>query len=361
MQGIRASWIRRGIDEQEFADLRMIRIREKLKDNLSMQSPRKRKLSALSILPGRNPVSTDASRLDPAAGPETDLRKAVFFMILAVSLFSLLDSTAKLSGQVLPTLEVVWLRFAIHFVFVALILNPWRSPETWRLSSPQLQVMRAMIQIFCTGLNFLALGYLQIAQTLSIQFAGPIFVTLLSILILREKVGINRWIGILIGFSGVLIVTRPGLSGFHWAFAISLCSVIVGAGYNILTRRLSATDSPGSMLLTMAGLPFILLTPIMPFIWEWPGSPKVWAIIIAMGGLGALSHYFMIAAHRYAPASFLAPIQYVQFVAVLIAGYAIFGDIPDAYTYVGGGVVIFSGLFIWWRERVVARRKAASA
>ncbi|MDS7595733.1 DMT family transporter [Agrobacterium tumefaciens] len=277
--------------------------------------------------------------------------KATVMMLIAVSLFAGLDSTAKLSGQDVPAIEVVWFRFMVHFILVSVILNPWRTPGAWRTSAPKLQLARAAVQIICTGLNFLALSYLQIAQTLSIQFMGPIFVTLLSVFFLGEVVGRYRWSAIFISFIGVLIITRPGVGEFNPAFGIIILSVLIGASYSIMTRRLATTESSGSMLLIMAALPAIILTPVMPFVWVWPTDASVWLALVGTGVFGAVSHYFYIQAHRYAQASFLAPLQYFQFLAVLLLGFFVFGDVPTIWTLIGTLVLIGSGLFIWHRER----------
>ncbi len=284
-----------------------------------------------------------------------DKAKAAVMMLIAVTLFACLDSTAKLGGTVVPAIEVVWFRFTIHFVLVAILLNPWRAPTAWRTTAPKLQVARAAVQIACTGLNFLALSYLQIAQTLSIQFMGPIFVTLLSVLFLGEVVGRYRWSAIFISFIGVLIITRPGIGEFNPAFGFIILSVLIGASYSIITRRLAATESAGSMLLIMAALPAIILTPLMPFIWVWPADYADWLPLVGTGFFGAISHYFHIQAHRYAQASFLAPLQYFQFLAVLVLGFAIFGDVPTMWTLLGTLVLVGSGLFIWYRERKIAQ------
>lgn len=281
--------------------------------------------------------------------------KAAILMLIAVSLFACLDSTAKLSGRSVPAIEVVWFRFAVHFVLAAAFLNPLRAPSAWRTTAPKLQLARAAIQIMCTGLNFLALSYLQISQTLSIQFMGPIFVTLLSVLFLGEVVGRYRWSAIFISFIGVLIITRPGVGEFNPAFGLIILSVLIGASYSIVTRRLAATESPGSMLLIMAAIPAFILTPVMPFVWVWPSKAEDWLALIGTGVFGVVSHYFHIHAHRYGQASFLAPLQYFQFLAVLVLGFVIFGDVPTVWTLVGTLVLIGSGLFIWHRERKLAK------
>ncbi len=302
---------------------------------------------------GLNAVAQAGRTIAETAGD--DKAKAAVMMLIAVTLFACLDSTAKLGGTVVPAIEVVWFRFTIHFVLVAILLNPWRAPTAWRTTAPKLQVARAAVQIACTGLNFLALSYLQIAQTLSIQFMGPIFVTLLSVLFLGEVVGRYRWSAIFISFIGVLIITRPGIGEFNPAFGFIILSVLIGASYSIITRRLAATESAGSMLLIMAALPAIILTPLMPFTWVWPADYADWLPLVGTGFFGAISHYFHIQAHRYAQASFLAPLQYFQFLAVLVLGFAIFGDVPTMWTLLGTLVLVGSGLFIWYRERKIAQ------
>ncbi|HBF28067.1 DMT family transporter [Rhizobium sp.] len=288
-------------------------------------------------------------------GREDNKALGAIMMLIAVSLFACLDTTAKLSGRSVPAIEVVWFRFVIHFILAAVFLNPWRAPQAWRTSAPRLQLARAAVQIICTGLNFLALSYLQIAQTLSIQFMGPIFVTLLSVFFLGEVVGRYRWSAIFISFIGVLIITRPGVGTMSPGFGLIMLSVMIGASYSILTRKLAATESPGSMLLIMAAFPAILLTPLMPFVWVWPATAMDWLPLVGTGVFGVISHHFYIQAHRHAQSSFLAPLQYFQFLAVLLLGLVIFGDVPTIWTFIGTMVLIGSGLFIWYRERKLGR------
>jgi drug/metabolite transporter (DMT)-like permease len=316
------------------------------------------------VMTASSSLSTrESAARKPSQSPSTDRvdnkAKGAILMLIAVCLFACLDTSAKLGSRTVPAIETVWFRFTIHFILVAVLLNPWRSPQAWRTSAPKLQLARAAIQIVCTGLNFLALSYLQIAQTLSIQFMGPIFVTILSVFFLGEVVGRYRWTAIFVSFLGVLIITRPGVGSVEPAFGLIIVSVLIGAGYSILTRRLSATESSGSMLLIMAAFPAAILTPLMPFVWVWPATAADWIPLIATGVFGAISHYFYIEAHRHAESSFLAPLQYFQFLAVLVLGFLIFGDIPTIWTLLGSSVLIGSGLYIWYRERAIARAARA--
>lgn len=303
-----------------------------------------------------SPLSTSPDQQGPDQKGRADNKAlGAIMMLIAVSLFACLDTSAKLSGRSVPAIEVVWFRFVIHFILAAVVLNPWQAPQAWRTSAPKLQLARAAVQIICTGLNFLALSYLQIAQTLSIQFMGPIFVTLLSVLFLGEFVGRYRWTAIFISFIGVLIITRPGVGTMSPGFGLIILSVMIGASYSILTRKLAATESPGSMLLIMAAFPAIILTPIMPFVWVWPATFADWVPLVGTGVFGVVSHFFYIQAHRHAQSSFLAPLQYFQFLAVLVLGFVIFGDVPTVWTFLGTLVLVGSGLFIWYRERKLGR------
>ena len=176
--------------------------------------------------------------------------------------------------------------------------------------------------------------------------------TLLSVLILGEQVAGYRWAAILASFIGVLVITRPTPGSFDPAFLIIILSVLIGAGYSILTRRIAGSgDSAGSMLLIMAAVPAIIVTPMLPFVWQWPTHLKTWLGLVGSGVFGAISHYLYIKAHTKAPASFLAPLQYFQFMSVLVLGFFIFGDVPTFWTFLGSAILVASGLFTWWREK----------
>lgn len=288
-------------------------------------------------------------RLDAAASntvSRANLRAGVIWMVAAMVLYTCVDTCVKLSAGRVPIIEVVWFRFLVHFLVAAIFLNPWSSPASWRVRNWPAQLFRAAIQIVTAGLSFLALGHLQLAQTTTIQFTTPMLVTVLSIIFLKETVGWSRWAGIAVAFCGVLVVTRPGFDSFEWAFLASIGSVIVGAGYNIMTRRLAPTESSGSLLLMVGAVPALVLAPIMPVVWVTPSGPPTWALLVAVGLFAAAGHYCLIVAHRLAPASFLAPLQYVQFLAVLVSGYFVFHDAPTVWTMLGAGIVVASGLLV---------------
>jgi drug/metabolite transporter (DMT)-like permease len=265
--------------------------------------------------------------------------------------FAVLDGGAKWLVQSLPVLMVVWLRFLVHAALTALLLAPQLMRGALRPRRPKLQFLRALFLPVMTGLNFWALQYLQLAETGSIQFSVPLIIALLAAPMLGERMDRARWAAIVVGFIGVLIIVRPGTQGFHPALLLSLITALLYALFNLLTRQLAAHDSPettqfwSSIGATLAIMPFALAS------WQTPTAALQWAVLVLIGAAGGLGHYLLALAHRYAPASVLAPFLYQQIVWMMLIGYLVFGDVPDKAVVVGAAIVIASGGYLLYRER----------
>jgi drug/metabolite transporter (DMT)-like permease len=290
--------------------------------------------------------------------------RAISLFVSAFGLFAILDASAKYTGRHLPVIEVVWFRYALHFVLAAVLLNPISSPQSWRMRHPGLQVLRALSLVAMTSSNFLALRDLQLAQTVSIYFLNPLIISGLSVLLLGEAIELKRLLAILIGFGGVLLVTRPGLGGFQPAMFFALASTGFSAIYNMMTRHLALRETPGSMILILAGVPTLVLAPALPFTWQTPDTAGLWGLLLVVGATGGLGHFLIILAHRHASAATLAPYSYSQIIWMILLGYLAFDDIPDLWTLAGGAVVSASGLYLLLREnwpRNSAKTEAAAS
>ncbi|EWY39745.1 multidrug transporter [Skermanella stibiiresistens SB22] len=250
---------------------------------------------------------------------------------------------------------MVWFRYATHFVLAMVFLNPWRSRSAWRTSRPGAQLGRAALLTISTGLNFMALRYLQLVETVTIQFLGPLFIAVLSVIFLKETVGPRRWVAIAVGFAGILVVTRPGFAEVHWAVLLSLTSVVSSAGYVIMTRSLAQTESPGSMLIVIAAFPTVALLPWVYAVWQTPPDLATWALLAGTGVFGAGGHFLLIMAHRHVPASALAPFTYTQIIGMVTLGYLVFGHVPSPWTFAGAAIIIASGLYLLAQERRPAK------
>jgi drug/metabolite transporter (DMT)-like permease len=294
-----------------------------------------------------------------AASPE-ELRTrsiAIALMFAALFCFACLDTSGKWMSRHIPIWEVVWARYMGATFFVLLFINPLTTPRMLSTSRPGLQLIRALLLFGATVLNFFALKWLQLAQTVSIAFAGPLLIALFAGPILGEWVGPRRLAAIIVGFLGVIVVTRPSLSGIHPAMLLSFGCVVCNAFYSILTRVLAATDSSRTTTFFSAISGAVILTPALPFFWVTPQDWRVWLFLVLIGGFGGLGHWFLILAHHRAPAALLAPFAYTQIVWMIIFGYIVFSDLPDVWTLAGAGIVIASGLYLLYRSRVVKREK----
>lgn len=294
-------------------------------------------------------------RLLPSAGivdPRERL-KAIGLMVLATICFALLDSTAKylVTLEAVPVAQVTWLRFVGHVAFSAMVLWPFALRPSLRSAKPVLQVLRSVIMIVTTGFNFIALKYLQLDQTITIFFLAPLLVALLAGPLLHEWVGWHRMMAIIAGFIGVLIVMHPGFGALHWAMLISLIATLGYALYNLSTRYLASYDPPEvtQTYTPLAGA--ILLMPFALADWQPPQNAGMWVLLALLGLWGGLGHWFLILAHRLAPASALAPFIYLGLIWMSFAGFLLFGQMPTLWTLSGAGVVILSGLYLFARER----------
>ena len=266
-------------------------------------------------------------------------------------LFTLLDGSAKWLVGTMPVIMVVWLRFVMHAIIAGALFFPLRGMALVRTSHWRWHALRAVMFIVMTGLNFWALQYLQLTVTTAIQFTVPIIIALVSALLLGEKIGTARWIAILAGFAGVLVIIRPGSTEFHPAMLASVANTVLYAIFMLLTRRLAAYDSPETIQYLPAVGAAVALTPFAIASWEWPDTWLEWTVACLLGVLGGTGHYLLAVAHRYASSAVLSPFAYQQVIYMTIFGYVVFGDVPGAPVWIGAAIVIASGLYLFHRER----------
>lgn len=276
-------------------------------------------------------------------------------MCATVAIFSCLDTTGKYLMQTMDPVQVVWARYTGAFVLAMFFLNPVSKPGMMVTRRPWLQVGRSALLLLSTVLNFIALRYLQLDEVLSVMFATPFIVAVLSGPMLGEWVGWRRWIAICVGFFGVLLVARPGFGGIHPAALLAVGSAICYAFYVISTRLLARTDSSETTLFYSNLVGALALAPVVPFFWSTPSSYFVIGLMVFIGACGSAGHYLLIRGHRLAPASTLAPFIYTQMVWTTTLGFLVFGDVPHFWTIIGGMIVVASGLYLLNRESKVGK------
>lgn len=270
---------------------------------------------------------------------------------LAYLLFTLLDGSAKWLVQSMPVIIVVWLRFLTQALLAAALLFPIRGRALVRTRHLRWHVVRGLMFCLMTGMNFWALQYLQLTVTASIFFTVPILIALMSAPLLGERMDKRRWAAILIGFAGVLVIVRPGSAAFHPAMLLSVVNAVLYAGFNLMTRKLAAYDPPETIQFLPAVVASVVLAPFALAVWQSPPGAFEWLLLCLMGVFGGIGHTLLAMAHRYAPASTLAPFLYQQILYMAAFGYLVFGSVPDAAVWIGAAIVISSGLYLFSRER----------
>jgi drug/metabolite transporter (DMT)-like permease len=265
---------------------------------------------------------------------------------LCYLLFSLLDGGAKWLVGGVPVIMVVWLRFFTHVVLALALLLPIKGVAVLRTNHLKWHLLRALMFVGMTGMNFWALQFLQLTVTASIFFSVPIIVAMFG-----EKLDRGRWAAILVGFAGVLVIIHPWSAEFHPAMLVAVGNAVLYAIFMMMTRRLAAYDSPETIQLLPAIGATVLLAPFALAFWESPDTALEWTVAFTLGVLGGIGHYLLAVAHRYAPSSVIAPFLYQQVIYMALFGYIVFGDVPSGAVWAGAAIVIASGLYLFSRER----------
>jgi drug/metabolite transporter (DMT)-like permease len=285
--------------------------------------------------------------------------RGIGLMCIAIALFSCLDATAKYMASVLqlPVAQVTWLRFVSQFLLIVAAVGLVALPNLLRTRKLVHQSIRSLLMLGSTVLNFLALRHLRLDQTQTIYFLTPLVVALLAGPYLGEWVGWRRMLAILVGFIGILVVVRPGHVPFHPAMALAFGSMLCYVVFLLLTRYLAEYDAPQVTLFYSMLAGALLLTPFAIADWVWPPDALTWLLLFSMGFWGGIGHYLVILAYRQAPASTLAPFIYFGLITHTVAGFVVFGQLPDTWTLAGAAIVIASGIYLVHRERVVAMQR----
>lgn len=277
---------------------------------------------------------------------------AIMLVIAACFLFSVLDSAAKwlvLAGLAAPF--VAFTRFATAAILSAAFLRVWNNPAAFEIRSWPLQILRGVTLFGSTIFNFFALQTLQLGETISIFFAAPMVITALAGPVLGEWAGWRRWMAVIVGFAGVLVITRPGFGTTGIGYVYSLCSMFSYCVYVLLTRKLALTETPESMVIMSSFVPTVMLAPVGFVYGSMPASTLEFALILTTGIAGGLGHFLLIKAYKLAPATQLAVYPYTQIVWMVGAGWLVFSQFPDIWTFAGAAIIVSSGLYILHRER----------
>jgi drug/metabolite transporter (DMT)-like permease len=295
--------------------------------------------------------------MPPTTAPIEDRRSlGIGLLVFAQVFFAALDTSAKwLSTTGIPVFEVVFVRYAVPVVILLAVLLPTRGLALFHTRNLKLELLRGLCLAGVTAALFYAMKFLPLTVTGSLLFTMPLMVCALSVPLLGETVGWRRWLAILVGFLGILIIVRPGTEAFHPASILCLLGALFAALYSILTRKLAGVDPTSTQTIYAALVSVACVSPFAFEGWTWPSDPPTWTAFFLVGVAGLFAHQLMTVAHRFAPPSTLAPFSYIELLYLALASWIVFAEPPDVWFYAGAPLIIGSGLYIWLRERRMSR------
>jgi drug/metabolite transporter (DMT)-like permease len=277
-------------------------------------------------------------------------------MLLSIFMFSFGDALGKYMVATYAVGQLLWLRACAALLVLSPLIWKHRA-EFVCLERPRLQLLRVLLSTLDVAAFFLATVYLPLADVITYYLACPVFVTALSAIVLRERVGWRRWSAILIGFCGVVIALRPSMQTFSGPAMIALAGSLSFSGLMLITRSLRATPDIVMASSQFAGS-FLLGALMAPFGWVTPSLSSL-ALFATAGCISVSALLCVNRSLKLAPASVVVPYQYSMIIWAVLFGFVVFGDVPQAATIAGAAIIIGAGLYIFLRERRLGHEERA--
>ena len=285
--------------------------------------------------------------------------RGVGLYCLALVLFVGMGTLAKTLAAIYPVEQVIWARYFFHVLLIVLMF-PRRIGSLFKTRRLGLQITRSVVVFAATAFGFTSLSIMPMAEVSAIGYVAPLMVTIMSFLILKEKVGPRRLLAVGIGFVGVIAILRPDQANFSLWSLLPLAMATCYATFMVMTRLIRGAAPPINSLFYTAIVGAVVATIPLPFIWQNP-EPLHWLMFAGMGVIGGTGHFLMIKAFEQTEASMIAPFVYTELLWSIAAGAIFFSELPGIGMLVGAAVIMGSGLFILYREqRAAAEAKAAA-
>lgn len=278
--------------------------------------------------------------------------QAVLLMLSGIFCFSLMDASAKhLAGSV-GIMMTLWARYAGQSIVVLALVS--RRKGVWRAQHPYLQVLRSVLLLSATGFFFSGIHALGITKATALMMLNPVLITLGGALLLRELLGPQRIIGILVSLAGALIIIRPGFQDFSLEMIYPLIAAICYAGYSLATRFVGRNEDVWTSLLYTGLVGGVLTSIALPFFWVTPTAKDI-LIMVAIASVGTTGQLAIIRSFSKAEAGSVAPFAYAGLVYAAILSVIIYNDYPDIWTIMGSIVIGLAGIYVWHRENRAKR------
>ena len=282
----------------------------------------------------------------------------VLYGIASVACFAMMDASVKWLDM-FPVGQVLFSRFFFGLIPILMLVPRGEFKTFYKTSRPKLHAFRAITGTLAIIALFIALREIPLADVVSLTFGGPIFVTLGSIFFLSEKVGVKRWLAVLIGFFGMLLIVKPAYEelNIYYIFPIIFCIFFACVALSI--RSFSSTEPNYRIALYFSLLSMIVGLLTLPFGWVMPNKFELFLLIFT-GLVGSVANILLTVSLRYAEASLVTPTKYLNLVFAILLGYFIWSEIPKLLTLVGAGLIIISSVIIFMRESELKKKVVSS-
>lgn len=275
----------------------------------------------------------------------------ILYMLFAFVMFTGIDTLSKLMGQDgYHPVQISWGRLVIQLILLLPFVMRTGFKQVVSTGHPYMQTVRGIVMIIAAIAFVAGLETLPLATMTSINFVSPFLITILSIFFLKEHVGYHRWVAIAIGFTGALIVIRPGAGAFDIGALYALTAALAWAVGVVTTRYVQREDNALTTIFYTVAIGTVVSSFIVAPYWK-PIEGNALYYLVGIGLLSTAGQLLMIASLRHAEPSVVAPFTYTQLIWATLIGYVVFGDFPDSWTWIGSGIIIASGLYVWHRER----------
>jgi drug/metabolite transporter (DMT)-like permease len=286
----------------------------------------------------------------------TPALRGILLTVAAIGVFVCMDTIAKYLSRWYPVPGIVWARYVINLAFLLAWFAARGELGRIRTARPGIQLARGLLLAAATFLYFSSLRVLPLADAAAIGFVLPLFIAVLAVPMLGERLDPSRGVAIVAGLAGALLIVRPGSSVFTWYALLPVGMAVCNALYQILTRKVAGAEHPLTSLVWGAIVGAVLFSAMAPTYWRAPDRAGHWALLGLIGLLASIGHYLLILAYEYADATLLAPFSYTMMIWALLLGYLVFGQLPDGWSFAGMGVIVAAGLFLAGRQRLTVRR-----
>lgn len=283
--------------------------------------------------------------------------RGIYLMLSAVLLFSVMDALIKWASETYPVVQIIFFRNLLAFLPLSYFIYRAGGIAVLRTERLSGHLIRGVVGLAAMVCVFLSFALLPLAEAVALQLSGPIFLTALSVPLLGERVGVRRWSAVIVGFIGVLIMTRPGTGVFQPAALLAIGGALFYALAMISIRWLSATERAESIVFYFTCFATVLAAVVLPFEWVMPDALGL-LVLCTIGLLGGFAQLAMTQAFRLAPVAVVAPFDYAALVFAVLFGLLFWREVPDIFLLAGSVVVVGSGLYILYRETKLARQRA---